>query len=114
MPSPEGYNPELPENINARNEAHDINQMVNDDLLTRQEAGEFAYENEMEIPEALLSAPPKVTERMRQHIMAKFPPESFEPENIAGTHIHGTTIEAIKPLFLGAGEIRTSYGNSNP
>ena len=43
MSSPEGYNPELPENINARNEAHDVNQMVDKDLLSRQEAGEFAF-----------------------------------------------------------------------
>lgn len=28
MSNPETYNPELPENINARNEAHDINEMV--------------------------------------------------------------------------------------
>lgn len=117
MSNPEGYNPELPENINARNEAHDINKMVDDDLLTRQEAGEFAYENEMEIPEEMLpklSAPPKVTERMRQHIITKFSPESFEPENIAGTVVHGTYIHAARPIWLGENNVRTDNGGKDP
>jgi len=109
MPSPEGYSPELPENINARNEAHDINEMVDAGRITTQEAGEFAYENEMEIPQALLSAPPKVTERMRQHVIAKFPWDDLVKDN-RHIFVHGTTIGAIRPLWLGEGKLRSSFG----
>lgn len=111
MPSPEGYNPNLPENINARNEAHDINEMVEKNLISRQEAGEFDYAEEIEISPHLLSKPPKVSERMLKHVVSKFPPESFEPENIDGRLIHGTSIWAIKPIWLAEGKRRTHEGN---
>ncbi|TSC93961.1 MAG: hypothetical protein Athens101428_484, partial [Candidatus Berkelbacteria bacterium Athens1014_28] len=115
MSSPEGYNPELPENINARNEAGEINQMVDKDLLTRQEAGDFDYENEFEIPNALLSKPPKISERLRQQVIAKFPPESFEPESIDGTVIHGTYLHSIRPMWKGEGIFRTFFaGHGDP
>ena len=42
MPSPEGYNQDLPENINDHNEAHEINEMVDDGLISRKEAEEIS------------------------------------------------------------------------
>lgn len=103
-----GLSPE--EMTNMESEAHDMNKMVDKGLLSRSEADVFDYEKEIEIPEALLSAPPKLSERMRKHVVSKFPPESFEPENIVGTLIHGTSIEAIRPLWLGEGKRRTYEG----
>lgn len=112
MPSPEGYNPNLSENINDRNEAGEINEMVDKNLLSRQEAGEFDYQNEMEIPEALLSKPPKISDSLRQQVTSKFPPESFEHENVDGIYIHGTCLQAIRPLWLGEGFTRTRNASS--
>lgn len=98
-----------PEEINAESEAWDMHRMGEEGLLSDEEAASFDYQKEMEIPRALLSEPPKISERLRQHVVSKFPPESFEPENIAGTVIHGTHIHAIRPIWLGEGEPRTGY-----
>ncbi len=108
--STENYTPLLSEQINARNEENDINQMVDKGLVAHKEAGEFDYANELEIPEALLSKPPKISERMRQHIIAKFPENNFDENNPTTIIIQGTTIRAVRPLWLGEGKRRTSYG----
>lgn len=81
--------------------------MVDDERITRSEAGRFKYENEMEISPDIFEAPAKVTERMRQHIISKLRPESFQGENLNGHYVHGTSLPAIKPLWLGEGTIYT-------
>jgi hypothetical protein len=100
--------------INARNEATETNEMVQKGLLTPEEASNFDYENEIEIPEALLSAPPKISERLREQVMSKFSPESFMPENISGTAAHATNMRAIRPIWLGEGKVRTRYLDAKP
>lgn len=98
--------------INRQNEAEDVNKMVDKGLLSPEEAKDFSHEKEIEIPEALLSKAPKISERLREHVVSKFPADSFLPENIAGTVIHGTSIRAIKPIWLGEGKQKTYEGRS--
>jgi len=114
MSSPENYDPNLPENVNARNEAGEINEMVDKGLISRQEAGEFDYADEMEIPEALLSVAPKVSERMRQHIVEKLDRKIFGGyrwgENT--DYVQGTWLHAIKQIWMATGETKTGWGGA--
>ena len=105
---------ENPQKINEQAEAVDKNKMVEEGLLLAKEARKFKYEDNMEIPEALLSRPPELSETLTEHVIAKFPAESFKPKNIPGTAIHGTSIRAIRPLWLGEGKQRTWYGKDTP
>lgn len=101
--------PSEAELINMQSEAEATNEMVDAGLLTSEQAEKFDLADEIEIPEALLSEPPEVSERLRKYILAKFPEDNFSPSNIAGTLIHGTHIRAIRSLYLGESKKRTGY-----
>lgn len=112
--------PSEAEQINMQSEAEDTNKMVDEGLLMPEEAMEFNYDNEIKIPDALLSQPPILSERLSNFIISKFPPDSFLPENIAGTVVHGTSIRAIRPMWLDEGTrthqgvtLNTDYSSTN-
>lgn len=96
--------------INQQNEAEDINKMVDEGIISTDEAANFSHETEIEIPEALLSNPPKISKTLSEHIISKFTDEDFKPENIEGTGIHGTSIDVIKPLWWGEGRSSGTWG----
>ena len=95
--------------INQQNEAEDVNKIVDEGIISAEQATAFSHEDEIQIPEALLSKPPELSEKLAKHVVSKFPPDSFQPENIAGTLIHGTYIHSIKPTWSGEGGPRTGY-----
>lgn len=107
--SPESPRPSDEEMTNMQSEAADINKMVNEDLLAPEEASDFDYQNEMEIPKTWLKETPKISERFKKHVISKCPIERFEPKR--KHHIHGTSFDALYPLWMGSGKPRTGeYG----
>lgn len=110
--SGEFQGPSEEEMINMQNEAEATNEMVDKGLLTPEEASKFDINSEIKISEALLSKAPELTEKLQEYVVSKFPPENFLPDNIAGTVIHGTSIRAIRPIWLGEGQTKTYQGAS--
>ena len=98
-----------PEAIIQADEDTDKKEMVKKNLIKPAEVEGFDYSKEFQIPEALMTQPPKVTERMQQQITDKFPTNLFEKGQLAGRLIHGTFIHAIKPIWLALNQNRTSY-----
>ena len=105
-------NPEdlLPDRVNLETEAREVNGMIGEGLLSRQEAANFSFENEIQLPENWLQESPKVSEQLRRHIILKFPPESFNPENAIDTPVHGTHFFTLRPMWLGEGKRWSVYG----
>lgn len=90
------------------NEEKAINEMVDLGLISPEKAKDFHLEDEIKSPDSWTSGPPELSDALRKYVLLKFPKENFEPDNIAGTIIQGTSIQTIKPLWFGEGEIRTS------
>lgn len=84
-------------------------ELVSTDMATVEGVSKFKYEDDIEIPKTLLSSPPKLSEGLAKHVINKFPADSFFPENIAGTLVHGTSIHSIRPTWLAEGKHRTGY-----
>lgn len=60
------HEPSEEEMINMRNEAGEINEMVDKDIVSRDQASTFDYETEIDISTSLLQEPPKLSERLKQ------------------------------------------------
>lgn len=96
--------------INRNNEAEDIQKMVEEGLLTKQEVQDFSYDNEAEKGKSMFKTLPRVSERMKTHIARKFNP-AIEEENDQFLEIHGTSFNATYSLWHGLGQnIVGQYG----